>query len=52
MRRIRVRTVGNGEDTDDEAEGDAEGVAEALSGCVVHVTHGDVGILPRGLTPG
>ena len=38
MRRIRVRTVGDSKDSDDEAESEAEGVAEALSGGVVHVT--------------
>ena len=49
-RRIRTCTVENGEDTDDETEGDAEGVAEALSGCVVHVTQATC-VLYRGVNP-
>jgi hypothetical protein len=44
--------VGDDDDADGETEGEAESEAEALDGCVVHVTQGDVCILPRGLTPG
>ena len=51
MRRMRVRNGGDDDDSDDDAEGEAEGVAEALSGCVVHVTQGDVHIVPKGSTP-
>ena len=38
MRRMRVRNGGDDDDSDDDAESEAEGVAEALSGGVVHVT--------------
>ena len=50
MRRIRVCTVGDDEDADDETEGDAESEAEALSGCVVHVTQATF-VLYRGVNP-
>ena len=49
-RRIRVRTVGDSKDADSETEGDAEGVAEALSGCVVHVTQATF-VLYQGVNP-
>ena len=48
MRRRRACTVENGEDTDDEAESEAEGVAEALSGGVVHVTQATFVSYPGG----
>ena len=50
MRRIRVRTVRDSKDADDETEGDAEGEAESLSGCVVHVTQATF-VLYRGVNP-
>ena len=50
-RRVRICTVGNDGDTDGDTEGEAEGEAEALDGGVVHVTQGDVRIVPRGQPP-
>ena len=49
-RRIRVRTVGDSEEGDGETESEAEGVAEAMDECVVHVTQATL-IFYRGVNP-
>ena len=38
-------------ETNGDAEDEAEGEAEALDGGVVHVTQGDVRMIPRGQPP-
>ena len=43
--------MGDDKDADGDTEGEAEGEAEALGGGVVHVTQGDVRMIPRGQPP-